>query len=533
MANKNTNKMPEKDDFESKRKSDIRFWFRLLSIVIIVPVYLAIIICLYAMPRSTVSNIEKRELAEFPEFSWGSYWSGEYTTSIANYFDDTVPYRDSLKQAASQLLNLMGIKYDDVQISGSMEVVNNNNGGADNKEQDAQSKPSDNSAGTHTSDTDSSANTTDSDESHDYGNEIADGVFTNGQIVVKQDGHYRAMSMFGGGSGDTYAQSVNNIAADLPGVKVYSMLAPTASEYYTPANFSEYNASQSDCFDDIASKLNGVKDVPICDVLQKHTDEEIYTRTDHHWQSLGAYYASQEFAKAAGVPFAELSKYEKVDIDGYVGTMYSFTDNNADLLNDPETFTYYKPKNSYTTDYYDQSYNYVYSGELLVDIADTSSLYMTFMGGDGYITKVTTDVKNGRKLCVVKDSYGNAEIPFYVNSFEEIYVVDMRYLEVNLVDFVNQMGVTDLLFTMCSYSAVGTNADNLEVLRTQNKGAVIGDSMQNDVSSANESFENIGEESEVSDENINSADEYGNENGDDYYNGYTEDGYNNEDDYWE
>ena len=512
MAKKKAKKLPD----ENKKKSDIRFWFRLLSLAIIVPCYLAIIICLYAMPRSTVSNIEKRELAEFPEFTWESYWSGEYTANVANYFDDTVPYRDSLKQAASQLLNFLGIKYGDVQVSGPMAVVNEkNDSDSVDDSSSANTASTVNSAGR---DTDRGTDTDDTDTSADVGQEIADGVFTNGQIVVYQNGHYRAMSMFGGGSGDVYAQSLNNIASDLPGVKVYSMIIPTPSEYYTPSNFKEYNASQSDSIDSINSQLSGVTPVDACSVLAKHTNEEIYTRTDHHWQALGAYYAAQTFAKAAGVQFNDISKYEKVGIDGYVGTMYTFTDNNADLLNDPETFTYYKPKNSYTTEYYDQSFNYSYSGELLVDIADTSSLYMTYMGGDGYITKVTTDVKNGRKLCVVKDSYGNAEIPFYVGSFEEIYVVDMRYLEVTLVDFANQMGITDMLFTMCSYSAVGTNADNLEVLRTQNKGQTIGGTY--DDSTVSDTVSDTSSEDAYTDDSSNGYDNYYDENSgyDDTYN---------------
>ena len=142
-------------------------------------------------------------------------------------------------------------------------------------------------------------------------------------------------------------------------------------------------------------------------------------------------------------------------------------DNNADLLNDPEDFIYYKPTNSYTTEYYTQGYGFSHEGELIQEIGDISSMYMTYMGGDGYVCHIKTDVKNGRRLCVVKDSYGNAEIPFYTSSFEEIFVVDMRYFEINLVQFCKDMKITDMLFTMCTYSAVGTNADNLEVLRTQ------------------------------------------------------------------
>ena len=57
-------------------------------------------------------------------------------------------------------------------------------------------------------------------------------------------------------------------------------------------------------FDGIAAKLNsGIQSVNVVDVMKKHTEENIYLRTDHHWQPLGAYYAARTFAEAAGVPF--------------------------------------------------------------------------------------------------------------------------------------------------------------------------------------------------------------------------------------
>lgn len=461
---------PDPKTEENRKKSDTRFWFRLLSVTIIVPVYTALVVCMLVMPRSTISMLEKRELATFPEFSWKSYFSGEYTAAIANYFDDTVPFRDTLKQAGSQLTNFLGIKYNNVQVSGQMYVVNNDS--ADNNDISAEStaavtesKAADSTSSKASSDSESKKDT-DTEKSKPKGQEIADGVFTNGTIVVYQDGHYRAMSMYGGGSGEVYAAALNGFANDLPGVRVYSMIAPTPSEFYTPKNFSDYNASQENDIKAINSMLNNVKGINICPTLADHVDETIYTRTDHHWMSLGAYYAAKDFANVAGVPFADISKYDKESIPGYVGTMYNFSDNNADLLNDPEDFIYYKPKNSYKTEYYTQSFSFSHEADLLQYVADSSSLYMTYMGGDGYVTKITTDVKNGRRLCVVKDSYGNAEIPFYTSSFEEIYVIDMRYFELNLVDFCKDMNITDLLFTMCTYSAVGTNADNLENLRT-------------------------------------------------------------------
>ena len=520
-----------------REKTDTKFWFRLASITVIVPVYAAIVICMLVMPRSTISNIEKRELAKFPEFSWESYWSGEYTDGIKNYFDDTVPYRDSLKQAASRLNKFLGIKYNNVQVSGQMYVVNNS---SNNDTQPTGNNTGDKNTTAATSQTTSAKQgsdkdkkdtdkdkkkdidtdkkkDTDTEEEKPKGQEIADGVFTNGSIVVYQDGHYRAMSMYGGGSGSAYINSLNSFADDLPGVRVYSMVAPTASEFYTPKNFADYNASQENDIVNINNKLSGVTGINICPVLAKHTKENIYTRTDHHWMSLGAYYAAQTFAKEAGVPFPDISKYNKKSIEGYVGTMYTFTDNNADLLNDPEDFIYYEPSNTYKTEYYTQAYGFSHEGALLQYIGDTSSLYMTYMGGDGYVTKITTDVKNGRRLCVVKDSYGNAEIPFYTSSFEAIYVVDMRYFELNLVDFIHDENVTDLLFTMCSYSAVGTNANNLENLRTRSSTpAVVSEEPEDEEPSEPE--EEVSSEPEQENDNNDyyendDNNDYGNDNG--------------------
>lgn len=151
---------------------------------------------------------------------------------------------------------------------------------------------------------------------------------------------------------------------------------------------------------------------------------------------------------------------------GYVGTMYAYSKDSR-ILNDPEDFIYYIPTNDYTTYYYDRSFNYQYESRLIQEVSVDNS-YLMFMGGDDKIVKIMTDVDNGRKLLVIKDSYGNAEIPFYTSSFEEIYVIDMRYFNCNLVNFIEDLGITDVLFTMCSYSVVGTNADNLSTLITQN-----------------------------------------------------------------
>ena len=302
----------------------------------------------------------------------------------------------------------------------------------------------------------------------------------NGVIVVNQDGHYRGVEMFGGGSGDAYVDTLNTLRTKLDSsIRIYSMIAPLACQYYIPSNYEDYTADQKEYIDDnISARLSdGITAVDIVSTLGQHTEESIYCRTDHHWMPLGAYYAAQTFANAAGVDFKDISTFKAETISDFVGTMYAFSQD-INIKNDPEDFTYYIPDNydQCKNDFYDTSFNYDYTGSYFKQVGDPqSNAYLTFFGGDEQIVKIRTNVKNGRKLLIVKDSYGNAIPSNLTNSFEEIYIIDMRYFNLNLVDFINQLGMTDVLFTMCVFSAFGNNSYGLPDLLTQAQGQTITD----------------------------------------------------------
>lgn len=315
--------------------------------------------------------------------------------------------------------------------------------------------------------TDSSVSSTDPAASSESDKPVGvDGVQTNGQLVVDIDGHTWGISLYGGGDGANYATYLNEFKEKVgSSVNVFNMVVPTAGAYYLPAGYEDYNASHRDSINSIANKLVNVINVDGYAALEAHTSEYIYTRTDHHWEPLGAYYAAQAFCDIAQTPVKELSTYKTKTIDGFVGTMYAFTDYNERIKNDPDTFTYYIPSTEYTATYYttdfkvDEQFSQFHS--IFVD-QPASGAYSTFMGGDQKIVKIETANKNGRKLCIFKDSYGNAEVPFYIDSFEEIYVCDIRYFDLYAPDFIKENGITDVLFTMCTFSAVGENAEGIK-----------------------------------------------------------------------
>lgn len=451
-----------------------------ISIAILVIVFALICIFLLVFPRSKVSYIEKRELAAFPKFSFKNYFSGEYTAGIMTFYDDTVPYHDEFKNMSNQLKTVFGAK---------MFASAANTGASakpDSSGKPGTVKPSpmpeenllEGVAGRYMpTELLNAASAKDEPYQRDYtAEENGTLEWVNGLIVVNWDGHWQCMEAFGGGGGSTYAEALNTLQSKVGSdVTIWSMPAPTASAFYAPKNALEYVADQAECFDGVASKLNaGIKSVNVVDAMKKHTEEGLYCRTDHHWRPIGAYYAARTFAEAAKVPFADLSTYEKQTIPGFVGTMYGYSSDTR-ILNDPDDFEYYVPSAEYKAYYYDQSFDYVYTDDLFAEVDDASNAYLTMLGGDGHALKIDTEVDNGRKLLVIKDSFGNAEIPYYTSSFEQIFVVDVREFRRNIVDFIDTMGVTDVLFTMSAFSVVGDNANEINELITQDAGNPIVD----------------------------------------------------------
>ena len=199
---------------------------------------------------------------------------------------------------------------------------------------------------------------------------------------------------------------------------------------------------------------NRIKKIDLWDLLERHKAENIYARTDHHWLPLGAYYAAELFAQVAKVPFRPLSAYDKHVIHRFVGSMARFS-GIAQLRQSPEDFVFYTPTDSsYTTTYVEhilQNKQVVgvkpaYEGKFFFDYGDgNGNAYCTFMGGDIRTTHVATGVKNGRRLLVIKDSFGNAIPGYLFYSFEDLYVVDFRYFQENILEYIREHKITDLL----------------------------------------------------------------------------------------
>lgn len=284
-------------------------------------------------------------------------------------------------------------------------------------------------------------------------------------IVVHRDaeGKLRAMSPYSlsASNGAGYAEMLKEFQDTLAdtGVRIYTLIAPSQGAYYLPPQV-EGIRSQTKAIKDWESYLApGITMINVCDTLENHKDEEIYSRTDHHWAPLGAYYAAKAIAAKLNLPFLSLDKYTPATVRNYIGTMYTFS-GNREILNYPEDFVYFFPPGNYYAEFIDYkgergksgfSESEPHEGSVFRKYEDgNSNAYSTYLGGDRHTVKIVNrENKSGRKLLLVKDSYGNAIAPNLINSAEEVHVIDFRYYPHKLKDYIADNGITDLIFVNC------------------------------------------------------------------------------------
>ena len=95
----------------------------------------------------------------------------------------------------------------------------------------------------------------------------------------------------------------------------------------------------------IYSQLDtSVKPISVFDGLKAHNGEYIDSHTDHHWTALGAYYAYREYCKLKNMTPHELTDFETMTFDGFLGTFYAKSEKSPELGANPDTVTAYIPE---------------------------------------------------------------------------------------------------------------------------------------------------------------------------------------------
>lgn len=401
--------------------------------------------------RPTQSQMEKRNLAQFPEFSWEAVISGDYFDDITLWFSDTFPGREEWLQLSSSMESLHG--YSEISFAGDINLsqpVDTIPAGSEEAPAPVEEEPDPVPATTGEEETEPTQQTEPQwgglDAGDDENLELGDGTLIQiGDTVFNQAG-------FSAPHSAQYAATVSRLADALAdkGIRVISAPAPTAVGILVePRYLEKLNcADQSATISYIHSLMSeNVITVDTYTPLVAHNDEYIYFRTDHHWTALGAYYAYAATCEAIGYTPAQLSDFEVWEQGEFEGSLYWRAPYPKKLRLD--YVDAYIPQGDISVIAYGTEGNYKES-QLLFDTTQraTNTKYLTFLGTDYAMTEITNNSIPDAPSCIlVKDSFGNAISPFYTQNYYKVYAIDYRKFGTTLQWFVQTHEVDDIIFS--------------------------------------------------------------------------------------
>lgn len=193
---------------------------------------------------------------------------------------------------------------------------------------------------------------------------------------------------------------------------------------------------------------------------KERSGESVYYRTDHHWNSLGAYYAYSEIMKAMGDTPYPIDNFEKeVASTDFFGTTWSSA--GAKWIA-PDEIDYYRfdGDDSFTMRVSDdakalegrgctyetvdgRSYA-VFDSYFVRDFLGEKDKYASFIGGNFGYTEITKNGENREKLLILKDSFSHSTVQFLARHYD-LVMVDLRYFKDSMIKFCTENGIDRVL----------------------------------------------------------------------------------------
>lgn len=277
-----------------------------------------------------------------------------------------------------------------------------------------------------------------SDPTPDNEGETVNGIFVYNDVAYELFYGSEDMAKY-------YAETISDIKTALgDGIKVYNVVVPTHVGIDLPAKFDDLCEPQDKYLNTIVSSYTSdVIGVNTYDKLMHHRDEYLYFNSDHHWTALAAYYAYEEFAKAAGIEPVKLSDLNEEKIEGYSGSLAY--DTGLETLKE-DYVTYYTSDDDIDCTKYDEDGENPEDYMLIHDYASGVNSYGVFLGGDTPLLVAKNENGNGKKIAVVKESYGNAFSPFIAYTYSEAHFIDFRYINFDLKSYLEENGIDEVIF---------------------------------------------------------------------------------------
>lgn len=253
-----------------------------------------------------------------------------------------------------------------------------------------------------------------------------------------------------------YAGLVGKTGQLLEGqTNVYSLIIPTAIGIVFPDNLVEKYSKSYELQDQRMEQIFSMMDDSVIRVncfekMMQHRDEYLYFRTDWHWNGIGAYYAYETFCEVKGITPYTMEQRKLSKFDGYLGALYQQTcSKDAALAQTPDTVYAYHPYSENAYMYFTDFNGNRYGWNIISDVSGNSAdaKYYTYAASDQPFAEFyNPDVTDESVAIVVKESFGNVLMSYFVDHYSTVYEIDYRYWSGDLVEFAKEVGADDIIF---------------------------------------------------------------------------------------
>ena len=351
---------------------------------IFMTIWVVIIIINFVWPKQTFSEEENRMLSTIPRFSFESFINGDYLNGVNDYINDHFAFRNIyLKLNSWWEVSVMGKKENNGVYIGKDGYLF---------------------------------------EKFEYTDKDQDNANTNVEII------------------SNFANKMKE-----QNIPTYFVLIPN-SIYINSNKLPNYVEvpNQEEIINQIYNTTENTKNINIIESLKEENKiKQLYFKTDHHINSDGAYVVYKEYCKATRIPIKELNCFNRITIsNNFLGTF----DSKAQLINQEpdELFIYQNEMNTNIIEaiYDKQTTNSIFNQEYL----NSKDKYSYFLNGNNSRAIIKTNVKNDKKLLVIKDSYAHIMSQFLCQDYSEVHFLDPRYTNFDYIKYAKENGITDVLF---------------------------------------------------------------------------------------
>lgn len=205
--------------------------------------------------------------------------------------------------------------------------------------------------------------------------------------------------------------------------------------------------------------------------MQKHKQEYIYYRTDHHWTTLGACYAYSVWAAKTGQASPHKPDYYKREtvFTDFYGTTYNKAPVNVPA--DSVELFHSRGDNKVRVDMDDGA---VTSDSLYFKETASKGFnrYEVFFSKNTFQVEVSTKAGTGKTLLLIKDSFANCFVPFLTEDYDRIIMLDYRYGKIPAGRILNiHKEITDVLVLFQTEKFMkNTKLEKLADIRTEGGG---------------------------------------------------------------